>query len=314
MDISHFREFVVLAETQNYWEASDRLFISQSALSKHIKAMEQQLGAPLFNRTSRKVELSDFGKVMLPYAQAISKLQYDYESTAFNFLNRESTPLNIATIPEMAHYHITEFLLQFKKDHPTVQINLQEVDTLVGRDLLIDRKCELAILRRSPSFIDHDPEKEKQMVTLPLVPDRLMAVLSPQNPLAKERKVELAQLAEEQFAFTPPETLHYEICVKACRSAGFVPNVLLTTRDLESILDLVRSGSCSSLMFENQLDFPHHVPFDAKNPLFVAVPVEPEIDTTVSLCYRKGETLSSTAAYFLEYFKDFKAMLAARAD
>lgn len=307
MDISYFREFVVLAETQNYWAAADRLFISQSSLSKHIKAMEAQLGAPLFNRTSRKVELSDFGKVMLPYAQTISKLQYDYDSAAFNFLHRESTPLEIATIPEMAHYHITDILLRFKRDHPTVQVNLQEVDTLVGRDLLIDRKCELAILRRSPSFIDHDPEKERQMVTFPVIRDRLMVVLSPKNPLAKEKKIELAQLAEEQFAFTPKETLHYELCFRACRNAGFIPNVLLTTRDLESILDLVRRGSCISLLFENQLDFPHHIPFDDNNAPFVAVPVDPEIDTTVSLCYRKGETLSSAAAYFLEYFKALRA-------
>ena len=69
MDINYFREFVILAETKNYWAASERLFIGQSSLSKHIKTLEKSLGAALFDRTSRKVELTEFGKRMLPYAR-----------------------------------------------------------------------------------------------------------------------------------------------------------------------------------------------------------------------------------------------------
>ena len=68
MEISYFNEFVILAETRNYWAASERLYIGQSSLSKHIKTLESQLGAPLFDRTSRKVELTEFGAKMLPYA------------------------------------------------------------------------------------------------------------------------------------------------------------------------------------------------------------------------------------------------------
>lgn len=84
MEIGYFREFVVLAETQNYWAASERLFIGQSSLSKHIKTLEKQLGAPLFDRTSRKVALTEFGRLMLPYAKAVASLQFEYETAAFN--------------------------------------------------------------------------------------------------------------------------------------------------------------------------------------------------------------------------------------
>ena len=103
MDISYFREFVILAETCNYWAAAERLYIGQSSLSKHIKTMEKELGGELFSRTSRKVELTDFGRLMLPYAQTISKQQYEYELAAFNHLHQESATLNIATIPVIAH-------------------------------------------------------------------------------------------------------------------------------------------------------------------------------------------------------------------
>lgn len=62
MELSYIREFVVLAETGNYLEAADALFIAQSSLSRHIKSIELDLGSPLFDRTTRKVVLNGFGQ------------------------------------------------------------------------------------------------------------------------------------------------------------------------------------------------------------------------------------------------------------
>ncbi|MCD8334323.1 MAG: LysR family transcriptional regulator [Clostridiales bacterium] len=309
MEISYFREFAVLAETKNFWAAADRLFIGQSSLSKHIKTLENQLGEALFVRTSRKVELTPFGQVMLPYAQSIAKLQYEYEAAAFNFLNRETAPLEIATIPVMAHYGLIDALMQFKQDHPTVQVNIHEADTLVAREMLLDRTCELAIIRESETYMEHDPEKERRLVKLPFARDRLLAVLPPDHPLCSAESIELSQLADENFALIPPGTLPYNLCVRACQEANFLPNVIFTSNNLEAILDTVRRGSCVALLFSHHMNFPHQVDF-GDTPPFVSVPITPSIKTTLFLCYRKGEPLSAAAAYFIEYCKQVKARFA----
>jgi len=75
MDINYFREFVILAQTGNFMEAAEILFCSQSTLSKHIKKMEREFGVSLFDRTTRNVEISKFGKLLLPYAQQITEIQ-----------------------------------------------------------------------------------------------------------------------------------------------------------------------------------------------------------------------------------------------
>lgn len=300
MDIAYFREFVILAETQNYWAAAERLFIGQSSLSKHIKTLEKQLGAPLFERTSRKVELNEFGKLMLPYAQSVAKLQYEYESAAYNYLHRESEPLNIATIPVIAHYNITDILIQFQLNHPTIQVNVQEADTVVIREWLIDQKCNLAIFRDSTAYLEHDPDKEAQLVKIPYCTDRLVAVLSPDHPLAQEDHIELSQLATEYFALIQQGTMPYSLCMRACREAGFTPQVVFTSHSLEAILDMVRKGSCVSLLFSNHVHFPHKMEFDG-NPPFVAIPVTPEISTTVCLGYLKDTPLSPAVSHFISY-------------
>ncbi len=302
MEIGYYREFVILAETQNFWEAAERLYMNESTLSKHIKNMETQLGAPLFTRTSRKVELTEFGRQMLPHAQEIARIQYEADTTAFNFIHQENATLEFATIPAIAHYNITDVLLKFREDYPNVQVNIQEADTLVIREMLLDFQCELAFYRDSVAYMPHDPEKEGQLAKIPYLKDPLMAVLPTGHPLAGRKSVALAELADEKFALIHADTLPYELCISVCREAGFTPNVVFTSHNIEAILDMVRKGGCVALLFAGHVNFPHNMEFD-NNPPFVPVSIVPEISTTVSLAYRKNDTLTPAAEHFIEYYK-----------
>lgn len=300
MDISYFREFVVLAETQNYWATAERLYIGESSLSKHIKALEKHLGAPLFHRTSRKVTLTEFGERMLPYAQSISKLQYEYEAAAFNYLQEGEEKLNIASIPAMPQYGIVDILIRFQRDYPKVQIHTQEADTLALREWLLERKFELAFLRDSVAYLEHDPDKETQLIKLPFERDRLVVVLPNGHPLAAEKQIELTQLAEEQFALIKKDTMPYNLCMRVCKEAGFVPEVLFSSHNLNAVLDMVTRGTCISLLFEHHVNVPVDSVLSLEPP-FSVVPIHPEIRTTVFLTYLKGRQLSPAAEHFIDY-------------
>ena len=300
MEIGYFREFVILAETKSFWAASERLYIGQSSLSKHIKTLERELGAPLFARTSRKVELTEFGELMLPYAQSVARQQYEYESAAFNYLHAANEPLNIATIPVIAHYNITDILIRFRTDFPNVKVNIQEADTMVIREQLFDRKASIAIFRDSPAYLEHDPDKESRLVKVPYCLDPLVAVLPPDHPLAGAGSVELKSLEKESFALIHEDTMPYMLCMRVCREAGFTPHVVFTSHNLEAILDMVRKGSCVALLFANHVDFPHGQELSGQLP-FSVVRVTPEIQTTIYLAYLKHQELSPAASQFLKY-------------
>lgn len=300
MEISYFKEFVVLAETKNFWAASERLYISQSSLSKHIKTLEKELGAPLFERTSRRVDLSDFGKIMLPFAQSIAKKQYEYESAAFHFLHGNSEKLSIATIPVIAHYNITDMLIKFQSAYPGIPVTIQEADTIIIREWLFDHKCDLIIYRDSTAYLEHDPDKEFQIAKVPLCEDPLVVVMNPDHPLAGEKQVELPLLAGENFALIHESSMPYTLCMRACRDAGFVPHVLFTSHNLEAILDMVRKGNCVALLFANHVKFPRNNGPESGLP-FKVLPVTPEVKTTVCLGYLKNEPLSPAAAHFLNF-------------
>lgn len=305
MDIAYFKEFVMLAETQNYWAAAERLFIGQSSLSKHIMTLEKQLGAPLFTRTSRKVELTEFGKLMLPYAQSIAKLQYEYESAAFSYLHTDTKPLKLATIPALTAYNIVDILVRFQLDFPNIQIHTDEADTLIVREQLLNRQCDLALFRDSVAYLEHDPAKEKRITKIPFCIDRLIAILPKGHPLEAQKRIELSQLKNENFALIKKDTMPYALCMRACQEAGFTPKVLFTSHSLNAVLDMVTKGNCIALLFEQHASFPTDSVF-AATPPFTVIPVAPEIQTTLYLAYLKETALSPEAKHFIDYCMMYK--------
>ncbi|MCD8231072.1 MAG: LysR family transcriptional regulator [Clostridiales bacterium] len=106
MNIDYFREFIVLADCGSYIEASERLFIGQSSLSKHIMSMEKELGVPLFERTSRKVILTRFGELMIPYANRIVQAQFDYRHALQTEQESTRGRITIGTISIVLQQHI----------------------------------------------------------------------------------------------------------------------------------------------------------------------------------------------------------------
>ena len=79
LNVRYLEEFVTLTEKNNFLEAAECLFISQSCLSKHIKKLEAEIGVELFERTTRTVVLTEFGQMLLPYAKKMVGLEYEFE-------------------------------------------------------------------------------------------------------------------------------------------------------------------------------------------------------------------------------------------
>ena len=145
MELSYIREFVVLAETGNYLEAADALFIAQSSLSRHIKSIELDLGSPLFDRTTRKVVLNGFGQAFLPYAKKMVEIQEEYENVLQSYLSGVSSTITVASIPSIVRYNITDVLAGFKQANPRYKLNILEADSSQILQLLLERKMRMRL-------------------------------------------------------------------------------------------------------------------------------------------------------------------------
>lgn len=298
MDISYMNEFIVLAETKNYWEASYRLFLNQSTLSKHIKSMEKELGVPLFARTTRKVELTEYGLALLPYAQSIVKTHFEYSARLLQIQNLQKGVITIGSLPSMAQYNITDILLTFQRKYPDNKIKITEDDPKHLLELLQQKHVELVFLREPKTAPPDFSQEAEPLKRLPYLQDSMVAVLPAGHHLAGRTELTLRDLKDERFAFIKENSMMYDLCCSACQAAGFIPNISFTSHRLDSILDMVTKGGCTALLMD------YHVKFPLESP-FAAVPITPAIQTQISLCWRAAEPLSPAASKFVEFFRSF---------
>lgn len=292
MEINYLKEFVVLAQTGNFLEAADILYSSQSSLSKHIKSMEQELGVPLFDRTTRKVKISKFGQLLLPYATQITELQDKYLALLRSNLDNDQDTLTLGSIYGMAQYHITDVLVCFKKTRPQSTLNVLQNSTQGLTEMLRQRKCELAFIR---DIVDADDE----FVKIPFITDTIVAVLPIAHPLAGQKSIPLRRLENESFLLEVPDTMPYRLSIKACELSGFEPKVVITDVDREYLIDMVSKGMGVSLMLKQIL-------FHFSNPNIRLVDVTPTVTTQIYLCYPKGEKLSEAARHFVRCAESLK--------
>jgi LysR family transcriptional activator of glutamate synthase operon len=287
MEINYLKEFVILAQTSNFMEAADILYSSQSTLSKHVKSMELELGIPLFDRTTRKVRISKFGKLLLPFAKQIVELQDKYTAILRSNIETDQEILNLGSIYGLAPYKITDVLVSFKKSRPQSTLNVMQARTIDLTEMLRQRKCELAFIRE----ID---DAEDEFVKIPYVTDTIVAVLPITHPLAKKKTISLQMLADENFLLTLPGTMPYRLSMNACELSGFEPRVTYNDPEAENLVDLVIKGMGVSLLLKQLVLY--HFSF---NPKIAIVDITPSVTSYINICYPKDAELSDAAKHFL---------------
>lgn len=295
MNIAWFREFVVLADTCNYLEASEQLFIGQSTLSKHIKALEDELGLALFDRSTRKVHLSSAGRLLLPYARSISETEFSLRVAARSHRESLHGKVTIHSIPTLPQYGITDLISQYQRQYPHYSIHVLAAQHQEPEEDLRSGLCELAFIRRFQGYTPTDEFEE-----IPFFPqDDMVAVLPLSHPLATNEVIRLEQLQDEPFITLEENSKLHTLFRSTCQRTGFFPKISFTCNEVGSILDLVTQGAGVALLMRGHTIRPKAGGFQKLQP-FMVKPLIPRIYTGLNLCYLKSSPLSSAAKAFLD--------------
>ncbi len=243
MTTENLREFITLAKIGNYAAAAEPLFISEATLSRHIMALEQEIGAPLFDRYPRRIELTELGGVFLPFAQQIVGAEDMCRRSVEHRLARGKSTLSIGFDEALAYYGVGELLAAFRKAHPELIIQITEASTFSLREQVAAGQLQLA-------YILYDEANRPDTLAYKAYrQDTFAVVMAADHPLAVQDSLLLNKLSGESLLLPPPLTAMYELCMKAFRSAAFEPDSV-TTAFLSGYgaRELIRSGACLAVM------------------------------------------------------------------
>lgn len=235
MDMRQLRYFVAVAEEKHFGRAAQRLHMAQPPLSQQIKQLEEQLGTQLLVRTTRKVDLTPAGELLLVRARLLLA-EVDKVEQDVRLVGQGASGVLRIGVSGTATYRLMPRIVQAARvDMPGLRLNVQgEMLTPQMEIALEEERLDVAILR--------PPVRSGQLSLKFLEQDELVVALPEEHELASRGLLDLADLAGEPFISYPLTSAVNQIALEACRKAGFSPQIVQETRETSTMLAFVSAG------------------------------------------------------------------------
>jgi DNA-binding transcriptional LysR family regulator len=238
MELRHLRYFVAVAEELHFSRAADRLRIAQPPLSQQIRQLEEQLGVRLFDRTHRRVQLTDAGRMVLDEARRTLAQADRVVTTARKAAEGSAGILRVGFSSSAPYTTLPAILRSFRAQFPDVVMNLFERSTEEQVDLLAAGAIDVAFVRRP---VENAAES---VIIRTILREPLVLALPHDHRLRHQRRVNAHALAGESFILFPRHAAPglYDQIDSFCRRAGFRPNVAQEAIQMQTIVSLVSAG------------------------------------------------------------------------
>ncbi len=229
MEFDQLRYFLRVAERGNFTRAAEELVISQPALSRSIQKLEEELGQPVFERTTRSVSLTDAGKLLQARAQQVISLLEDTKSEITD--DGRSGRVRVGAIPTVAPFFLPQILKNFSAAYPNATLIVQERTTDQLLKACTQGEIDLAVVAL--------PIPVKYLEVKKLFSEELFLVVPPDHPLAARSSIRLRDI--EGFPFVLLDEAHClsDNIVSFCRQRSFQPVAVERTSQLAMVQELV---------------------------------------------------------------------------
>jgi DNA-binding transcriptional LysR family regulator len=239
MELRHLRYFVAVAEELNFGRAAERLRIAQPPLSRQIRDLEREIGAALFERVPRGVELTPAGRAFLPEARLTLAQAERSQRSAQRAARGETGRLRVGFVEAATHSGILPDVLSFFRAHlPSVGLSLFELDPLRQAEAFQEGRIDIGILHSPPL------DAVRWLRVESIYAEPVILALPKSHVLAGRSRLALASLADEAFVGFPrvvaPEM--YDDMIAACRHAGFSPRIVQEAAGWHTLASLVSAG------------------------------------------------------------------------
>ena len=226
--------FLSLAETGSFSRTGTELGLSQPAVSARISHLEQTLGVPLFNRTTRRVTITATGeRLRVRLERAVTELRALTEELR-DEANLRRGRISIGASPSVAAGFLAQAVSRFHARHPDIEIVLQDDFYGHALDRLLNGEVDLAVIPFEPDNQAFDFEL--------LLSDRFLLAVASGHPLADCPAVTMADVAREALITMPPESAAWTTIKRAFDRAGLPFRPALLSRNSLTVMALVRAG------------------------------------------------------------------------
>lgn len=242
LELRHLRYFDAIAETQNFTRAAERLHVTQSTLSHQIRQLEEELGLVLFDRSHKKVALTEAGEMLrshlMPALQQIDRglqaLSHPAEALSGEIRIAATHSFNTRLVPLC----VSSFLAH----HPGIKVSVEELSASLIAKRLASGHLELGVAYR--------PEDRSELWFEPLYNEELKLVVSDRHPLARRRRVRMIELHNCRMVLLPRQFSTRLLLDDCFEAAGAQPLVIAELNSIAPMIELIRQTDLAGIIAE----------------------------------------------------------------
>jgi DNA-binding transcriptional LysR family regulator len=285
LDINQLEVLIAVAEERGFSRAAERLYRTQPAVSQAIRRLEEEVGVPLFDRSSKDGTLTDAGQVLLKYAHRILGHRRDAHE-AIKELKGLHRGKVIISANEYTVTYLLPIIASYRARHPHVKVEVRRAMASRIASEVLAREVEIGII----SFRSSDPA----LKAIPVGSDEIALIVSPKHPLAGRKAVSVSELGVESFIAHNVRSPYRDRVVQSFEKYRTPLNISMEMPTLEAIKRLVERDMGVALIPRMAAQT------EIKLGQIVALKVsEMRLERKLYLIHRKGAKLSHAARAFL---------------
>jgi DNA-binding transcriptional LysR family regulator len=235
MQFHQLAYFVAVAEERHFTRAAERMRVAQPSLSQQIRALEHDLGAPLFHRIRGNVSLTEAGETLLPIARRILADTESAQRAIRELDELDRGRVRLGAPPSLCTGLLPPMLAAFRRRYPGIQLELHESGSRDLRQRLSEGALDLALLAGARTTPDPG------LAATPLLLEELVLISAAGTPVPATR-LAIADLTEVPLVMFRRGYDVREATVNACRAAGFEPSFAIEGGEMDAVLELVHAG------------------------------------------------------------------------
>jgi DNA-binding transcriptional LysR family regulator len=288
MELRRLEYFIAVCEELHFTKAAEKIGISQPNLSLQIKAMEEEIGTPLFDRIGKRIALTEAGSILLKHCRGLfQNLQNAYHEIS-ELRENQGGNLSIGVLPSELDYRLTPLFIDFHRKFPKVRLKIVSSVEIVKQ--VLDTEIDIGI-----TLI---PLPDNRLIIIPLSREEYGLIVSVNHELAHHETISLTQLKELPMIMYPKGFWGRELVEKYCREYGFNLDTVVETTSNPSLFRFVRENigaTVQTYQLAKSIDDP--------KLRFIKISDHPPV-REMSIIYRADKYLGYSAQTFIHTVED----------
>jgi DNA-binding transcriptional LysR family regulator len=290
MEMQQLRYFVAVADAGKVTAAARDLHVAQPSVSKQLRKLETELGAPLFERGKTGVALTAAGQILLPWAKRVLTDLEGARSDVAGLASLERGRLSIGATPSLSTVLLPRVLAAFHSEHPGITLNVLEA----GSGDLVER---LAMGGLDLALVILPVPREELFDTTPLLREELVLAVAKRHPLAQRKSVRVSELRGVPLVMFREGYDLRSATIAACEQAGFHPTFAIEGAEMDGVLRMAAAGVGVAVV-------PRMV-VEKGGPLVAVRLAQPTLMRAVGVAFRRDRQHSRAADALVARLREF---------